>query len=412
MSHRPKYGLVSRFLLTFSVIAVMVGGVWNGSFAEELTSGTSSRQAKQQALQSIPFQQLNQQTQIKIRDVLQKPSIYRRLPVTMIDIDPDYFVFLARHPEVVVNIWKIMGVTRMTTTRTGPFTVSTNDGVGTVSNVELVYGTNNQHIFYGEGTYEGPVLKRKLRGECVMVLNTNYQKSATGKPTATSQLDVFLKVENATAGLIAKTLTPIVGTTADHNFVESLNFLQRLNETTVKNGVGVQRMANRLTDINNETRQKFVGVVGLVSNRSGGKPYSRNATPARSSYEIPAYPPSSYPSQSSSQPLNTAPVTVSFGRGEYNYGQPNGTQNYGAAQAGYMAQPQQPAYSFPPGENNASQGHQQSYPVNGIYYQQPQKVNRSNNRAMPGFSNNRIRTIQAVPTYQAPVYPAQNYYQR
>ena len=261
---------VRRCALILSTIALVTIGqvLLSGSLsAEELTSGTGSRKAKQQALQAIPFQQLTQQAQAKIKDTLNSPSIYRRLPVTAIDIDPDYFVFLARHPEVVVNIWKIMGVTKMTTTRTGPFTIRTNDGVGTISDIELIYGTENLHIFYGVGTYEGPVFKRKLNGDCVLVMRTDFSTGANGAKIATNQLDVFLKIENATAGLVAKTLKPIVGSTADHNFVESLNFLQRLNDTTRKNGAGVQQMANRLTDISAETRTKFVEVAGLVAER-------------------------------------------------------------------------------------------------------------------------------------------------
>lgn len=108
-----------------------------------------------------------------------------------------------------------------------------------------------------------------------MILRTDYRRGRDGKPEAANSLDVFLKVENATISLIAKTLNPIIGPTADHNFVESLNFAQRLNDTTIKNGVGVQRMAYRLTNLNDDIRDKFVEVAGAV--------YERNvpATPPR-----------------------------------------------------------------------------------------------------------------------------------
>ena len=264
--------------------AMLTFSIGSYSQAEQLTSGTSSQKARQSVLSSIPYQQLNEEARLKINPVLSKPSIYRRLPVTSIEVDPDYFVFLVRYPEVVVNIWKIMGVTKMVTTRRGPFEIVTDDGAGTVSNVELIYGTNNMHIFYAEGTYEGPVLKRKLKGKCVLVLRSDYGQNGPHQ-TATSQLDVFLKVDNATAGLIAKTVNPIVGKTADHNFVESLNFIQRLNETTEKNGPGVQHMANRLADISRDVRRDFVHVAGRVYEKSTGMSVS---TPA-AQFGEPAY---------------------------------------------------------------------------------------------------------------------------
>ena len=264
---------------------------------EQLTSGTSSKQARQQALQSVPYEQLNQQTRTKISDVLEKPSIYRRLPITEIDIDPDYFVFLVRHPEVIVNIWQIMGITQMKAERTGPFELRTDDGQGAASDVELVYGSENMHIFYATGSYAGPILKKKILGRCVMVLRTEYQRGTDGAPRAKCSLDVFLKVDNTTASLVAKTLNPIVGSTADHNFVESLNFLQRLNETTEKNGAGVQRMAGRLQNITAQVRVEFVKLAGQVYQRHAhleGTP-STKVSPSYpvqpSSFQGPPYPP-------------------------------------------------------------------------------------------------------------------------
>ena len=234
---------------------------------DQLTSGTASKQARQQAIGAVPYEQLNPSMRSKLKDILDKPSIYRRLPITEIDIDPDYFVFLVRHPEVIVNIWQIMGITKMKSERVGPYELKTSDGEGTLSNIELVYGSNNLHVFYATGSYEGPILKKQVRGRCVLILRTDYNQGPEGAPRAKSSLDVFLKVDNTTASLIAKTLNPIVGSTADHNFVESLNFLQRLNETTEKNGGGVQRMAGRLQNITPQVRRDFIEKAGVVYQR-------------------------------------------------------------------------------------------------------------------------------------------------
>ena len=271
--------------------AVWVLSLWSPASAnawEQLTSGTSSKQARQQAIQAVPFEQLNQGTGVKLKEVLEKPSIYRRLPITQIDIDPDYFVFLVRHPEVIVNIWQIMGITKMETERIGPYELNSSDGEGTTSQVELVYGNNNIHVYFATGSYQGPILRKKLHGRCVMILRSEYERGSNGALKAKCSLDVFLKVENATASLIARTLNPIVGSTADHNFVESLNFLQRLNETTEKNGAGVQRMAGRLQNITPQVRNDFVGIAGLVYQRNltQAKPVGSSAIPPSSQGQV------------------------------------------------------------------------------------------------------------------------------
>lgn len=249
-----------------SLVVLGHGSVTSGSEDHD-AKGSSSKKLKSQAIASIPFEQLNEQTRAKISETVNKPSIYRRLPVSSIDVDPDYFRFLVRYPEVVVNIWQLMGVTKMSSQRTGDYTVSTNDGAGTISSLELVYGTDDLHIFYGTGTYEGSVFKRKLTGKCVLVLRSEEALGPNGNSTMTSQLDVFLKIDNAAAGLLAKTIHPIIGPTADHNFLESLKFIQRLNETTQKNGPGIQRMGQRLK-LTPDVQQKLNEVVDVVFQRA------------------------------------------------------------------------------------------------------------------------------------------------
>lgn len=324
MINRPICDPLSRLMIPFAMgifaVAIALASSHRCLATDVLSTGSSSKQHRKQTVSSLPYHQLNQQTKDKIADVLNKPSIYRQLPVTSINADPDYFRFLVRYPEVIVNIWQLMGVTKMTTERTGPYSMTTDDGAGTISSLELVYGNDNLHIFYGTGSYQGPILKRKLHGKCVLVLQSETQPDGQGKPVTTSKLDVFLKIDNATAGLIAKTIQPLIGTTADHNFVESLKFVQRLNETTSKNGPGVQRMGSRL-NIDAGVRQRFNDVVDVVferaingqvapENRSAIQPagsqgqYSmppqsiRSHAPTsgrqiQSSYPIPVYPPQS-----------------------------------------------------------------------------------------------------------------------
>ena len=304
MINRPTYGPMSRRMIAVAIyccaLVLFLASSNLSSATEPFTGGSSSKHLRKKTVNSLPYHQLNQQTKEKISEILQKPSVYRQLPVTSINADPDYFRFLVRYPEVIVNIWQLMGITKMSTERTGPFSLSTNDGAGTISSLELVYGTEKLHIFYGTGSYEGPVLRRKLHGKCVLVLQTENKVDAKGMPVTTSKLDVFLKVENATAGFIAKTIQPLVGSTADHNFVESLKFVQRLNETTSKNGPGVQRMGEKL-NIDSKVRQQFNEVVDLVFQRS-----INASTPP--SFEAPARPVSRFaPSPS---PRHLYPTTV------------------------------------------------------------------------------------------------------
>ena len=240
----------------------------------ETPTGSSHRSHRAAGIKAIPFAKLNGGAQKRIKDVVTRPSFYRRLPVQTIDADPEYFRLLVRRPELIVSIWQLMGVTQMSTERTGPFTVKTNDGAGTISDLELVYGNDNLHVFYGNGSYTGTMLRQKLTGRCVIVLQTQATETATGFDLA-STLDIYLKVDNATASLITRTIQPLVGTTADHNFTESLKFVQRLNQSTRSNGPGVKGMGRKLK-IDNQVRKEFEVVVDKVYARANQK--SRQAS--------------------------------------------------------------------------------------------------------------------------------------
>ena len=253
----PWIGLAAASLIILTVAV---------ADAQQLTSGTGSRQFRTQAIEAVPLKMLNRETQQKLQPILDKPSLYRRLPVTAIQCDEDYFRYLVRHPEVIVEIWKLMGVTKMEAQRTGPFSIRTNDGAGTLSDLELVYGDGQKHIFYAKGTYEGPLLGKKLSGRCVMVLQSSHDTDKTGFPRVTSQLDVFIRIDNVAAGVLARTIQPMVGPSADHNFTESLRFLQRLNDTTLQNGTGVQMMGQRL-ELQPDVLAGFQQVAGLTYQR-------------------------------------------------------------------------------------------------------------------------------------------------
>lgn len=255
-------------LLGLCLVVTCLAGVAGTCSAQQLTAGTSSKSAKDEAVTAIPLQNMTPAAQAKITAVLNDHSIYRRLPLTQIECDSEYYTFLCRYPEVIVEIWRLMGVTEMKCQRTGPFELHTEDGVGGINDVELIYGNNHLHVFYGTGSYEGPVLRKPVNGQCVLVLRTSASDSPSGSVLQTSSLDIFLKIENATAGLVAKTLNPIVGRTADQNFVETMKFVQRLNETTERNGPGVQGMAYRLEGLAPEVRQAFIDVAGRVFDRA------------------------------------------------------------------------------------------------------------------------------------------------
>jgi hypothetical protein len=242
----------------------------SGATANAATFGKArtSRAVRADALRDIPFDQLSPEAQQRIAAVVTKPTVFRRLPIQVVDCDASLYLFLVRNPEVVVNIWELMGITQIELQRTGPFTYQAADGMGTNSQVELVYGTKDLHLVYGEGTYDGPLLPRPVKGRCVLLLKSGYVSTAEGRDHVTNRLDVFLQLDHVALDVIAKTIHPLMGHTADMNFIQTVAFLGRVSRNSEVNAPGMQRLADRLTKVEPTVRQQFAEMTEVVASRS------------------------------------------------------------------------------------------------------------------------------------------------
>src|SRR4051794_21235310 len=146
-------GRLSRRSLLSGGLAALVAGPWLarvacGAAADE---ADTSQQARDDAIRTLPIAQLTAESRRKLLAVAERPSIYRRLPTKSLDCDPALFLFLLRNPEVVVNIWQLMGVNNMSVQRVGPYLWKGSDGSGTTCDAELIYGTDNLHVMYCDG---------------------------------------------------------------------------------------------------------------------------------------------------------------------------------------------------------------------------------------------------------------------
>jgi len=233
-----------------------------------VTDTASSRETQADATRRIPMQQLNRETQSLVNDVIDKPSFFRRMPTQNIDCDPQMFQHLVRYPEVLVNIWDVMGITKVQVNRTGPYTFTADDGVGTTCKCDLVFGNEKIHIYYGTGAYIGSMAPRQITGRCVCVLYSSTAMSAANRPTINGSMDVFLKLDNLGADLLTRTLSPLVGKTADYNFVESAKFLAQISQVCEHNLTGAQILASKLTKVQPQIRDEFARIALRIGSES------------------------------------------------------------------------------------------------------------------------------------------------
>jgi hypothetical protein len=257
--------------------------------AEQTSKATWSRAARREAIQAIPLDHLSPADQDGVRFVLNHTTLYRRLPVKQIECDPQLFLFLVRHPEVLVNIWEVLGVSNVSLRRSGPNTFLASDGQGTLGNVKILRDEPNWQLMYAEGAYEGPLLKWPVRGKCVLLLRVNYQRRNDGRYQVTGQLDSFTHIDRVAVELLAKTFQPLVGLAADYNFTETMNFVGDLSQATERNPRGIASLYQKLNHIDPETRRQLLQVsqnVVVRSSRSQAQLRPQSLSLARSSHPV------------------------------------------------------------------------------------------------------------------------------
>ncbi len=220
------------------------------------------------ALEAIPLDKLKPEDRGKVESVLSNLSVFRRMPLKVIDCDPDMYLFLVRHPDVVVNIWRLLEISQLRMEQVGRRRFTLSEPVGATVSLEYVHRSHDTHVVYGEGTYRGPLLSRPVSGRGVLVLKTGYVRETNGRYYITNRLDCFLNVEPLGAELLTKTVSPLMGRTADNNFVLTAAFLARLSRTAELGGGGIRALAAKLDRVRPEVRTEFVEMARKVNEKS------------------------------------------------------------------------------------------------------------------------------------------------
>jgi hypothetical protein len=245
----------------------MVRGASGAEKIQDPAQAQTSEAVKQIVIQSLPIDKLDAQGQAKIQSVITNVTMFRRMPVQVIDCDPDLYLFVIKHPDVVVNTWRALKISQLQLKEIGKDKYQLKEVSGTTADLEFLYRSHDTQILYAEGNYEGPILKQKVKGRAIFVLKTGYVRETNNRYYITSRLDALLSVDPGAVELVTKTLQPILGKIADNNFNQSVSFVSSLSRTIELNSPGVQRLALHLPDVQPEVCKSFASLADTISHK-------------------------------------------------------------------------------------------------------------------------------------------------
>jgi hypothetical protein len=266
--------------VVLALLGVLLVGARPCPGAEGADSGVSTREARATASRAIPWDSLRAADLQAVRAVVGDPTLYRRLPTRIADCDPEFFEFLVDNPELVVEVWGLLGISRLRLERIGPNEFRAMDGTGTAGVVRIVHrsrteGGSLRVVALAEGVYEAAPMPSAVTATCVLAMTAAATTEANGRTYVTTDCDSFMRLDKPVAELVLKTLHPLVVRTADHNFTETVRFASLFSRTAQRNPDGMERLAGKLTAVDERRRGEFVALCRQTADRESQRLASR-----------------------------------------------------------------------------------------------------------------------------------------
>ncbi|TWU21265.1 hypothetical protein [Bythopirellula polymerisocia] len=253
----------SLVFLLFACLDTALSERVNG--ASEAHEASTSAEARETAINAIPFAKIDKQFREPMRHVIDDCTIYRRLPTQIVDCDPEMFTYMAQNPDALVEIWKQLGITRVSLERIDGNSFRLADGVGTTGKLVIVEQTceknaQNRFVMFGEGAYEGKPFSRPVHAQSVLLLKSGSMVESNGRTYVAAQMDTFLRIDRTSLEILAKAIQPLVGRTADRNFADTMTFLSGFSQASEAQPERIERLALNLPRITPERQKQLVQI--------------------------------------------------------------------------------------------------------------------------------------------------------
>lgn len=251
-------------ILTMLALLAHAGNAGRAT-AAEIPGPSTSDEARREATAAIPLARISPQLRPLVEEVVKDPSLYRRMPTSVVDCRPLMFTYLVENPEVLVEIWRQLGISKVQMERLDDtsFRVADNagaSGILTIAEHKCDDQAQNRLTLFVDGQYEGPPFQRPLAARTVLLLRSGSVVEENGRPFVAARLDAFVKFDRASLELVAKLAQPLLGTTADRNFTDTLTFVSNLSLTAERRPQAIDRLAGDLQGIDAARREQFVRV--------------------------------------------------------------------------------------------------------------------------------------------------------
>lgn len=236
--------------------------------------GSSGREARKSAGKAVPLDRMAEDDRRSAEKILRNPTLYRRLPVESFTCDRALLDFSLAHPEIVVDIWRVLGISKVALDPTAPGQWRMSDGWGTEGTLRLLHheraAEGGTMVLLGQGGYSGSLSPQPLSGSCLLLVR--YRPTGTaadGTARHAMQVDAFLDADGVGLEIVTRTLQPLIVRSSASNLHEICQFMASLSNAAAENPEGVARLAGRLSKVDPADRQTLASLARDVGTGGG-----------------------------------------------------------------------------------------------------------------------------------------------
>lgn len=251
----------------------------------QIENGSSASDTRSLAIAALPLQKLNGDNRERVQDVLDRLSLFRRMPTISLEIDPIMYRFFAQHPDVAVSVWRAMDISTFQMQQKNAIRYQAKSSDGTSGVIDVIYRTSNDNnsecVAICDGWYR-PVLPLKpIKAVAILHLETSFTATATGTPLVTHRVDMFVSFPSQTVASASKIVSPITNPIIDRNFVEISRFMKMMSTAMALRPGWVELIGNQLDGVLPARKQQFLEIAARVYVRTRHRNRQQSMQPAQ-----------------------------------------------------------------------------------------------------------------------------------
>jgi hypothetical protein len=213
----------------------------------------------------IPRARMSAAVRETVERAARSATIHRSLPPASVSCDASFLDFALSRPDVMVDLWQSLGISRLSLDPVAPGQWRLADGYGTTGTVHLLHrertATGGLCVFLAHGGYTGGLSPRDLTGSCLVVVRYDaIGPDREGRERQGVEIDAFLDVDGLGLEIVTRTLQPLIMRSAAANMREICTFVSQLTAASARNPVAMARLSERMQRTSPQDRRAFAAL--------------------------------------------------------------------------------------------------------------------------------------------------------